>query len=147
MDLFYVSDLTLYQHWRDTLPAVDHSWVSSTFFRMNAHNKPEFRIEKANQLWHHPPQPSMSPNNVNRLDRYFAHRLFLWMPVNIWGVLLQCTYIDPDTDTPCGGSMVTAGVHQKTRLVLDIDSYYVIATEYLRCSRCTRKVSIFSLFF
>ena len=117
-------------------------------FHRSPNNNIEFRQEKASQLWHYPPPPSLSPNNINRMDRYFAHRLFLWMPLTVWGVILDCPHTVRESDIACPGTMGRAGMYQKTRLVLDVDSFYVIATEYLRCSRCGRKVSVqnFKLF-
>ena len=36
--------------------------------------------------------------------------------------------------------LTSAGVYPRVRQVLDIDGYYVLAGEYLECSKCTRKL-------
>ena len=42
----------------------------------------------------------------------------------------------------CPGSLVNAGVHQKTRMVLDVNDYYIIAGEDYECNKCKRRVSL-----
>jgi len=36
--------------------------------------------------------------------------------------------------------MVKAGLYRTIRRVLDIDGWYLMATEYLECRRCKKKV-------
>ncbi|XP_069106499.1 uncharacterized protein [Argopecten irradians] len=96
-------------------------------------------MDHVNQLWNSPPQPSLSGNTRNRAARFFGHRLFLWMPVNIWGVQLHCPHTDDD-NRKCSGVLTRAGIHQKTRLVVDVDCFYNMASEYLRCSKCGKKM-------
>lgn len=40
----------------------------------------------------------------------------------------------------CDGKLTNAGVHQKTCMVLDVDSCYNMAGEYLSCQKCSKKV-------
>ncbi|XP_056022081.1 mucin-5AC-like [Ostrea edulis] len=40
----------------------------------------------------------------------------------------------------CNGKLTNAGVHQKTRMVLDVDNFYNMAGEYLSCPKCSKKV-------
>ena len=140
MKLSFFAEVLLYQDWRHTLPKIVYQWISSAFFRLNAKNKIEFKMEKASTLAHYPHQPRLSPNNINKADRYFAHILFLWMPLIVLGVLLHCPHTDPESDISCHGNLSRSGMYQKTRLVFDMDTYYILATEYLRCLRCERKV-------
>ncbi|KAJ7985052.1 hypothetical protein DPEC_G00361140 [Dallia pectoralis] len=92
------------------------------------------------QLWYEPPQPRPIYNQPPASpDPFFACRLFLWMPVRLWAFKLTCPQAD------CRGNLRKSGVYTKTiRKVLDIDSWYLIATEYLACSRCTKKVVAWS---
>ena len=86
-------------------------------------------------LWWDPPKPRQNyaqpPANP---DSFFACRLFLWIPQRLWGVRLVCT--QPN----CKKLLTKAGLYRTIRRVLDIDSWYFMATEYLECSRCQRKV-------
>ncbi|XP_021339807.1 uncharacterized protein LOC110441032 [Mizuhopecten yessoensis] len=61
------------------------------------------------------------------------------MPLNIWSVQLLCPHEEADNEL-YRGVLTRAGMHQKTRLVLDIDCFYNMATEYLRCSKCGKKM-------
>lgn len=135
----------LYAGWKSRIPKEDHEWISKRFFRRNPKGI-EFRHDMVDKLWYHPPHPSLSTSIRNSVDRYFGHRLFLWMPLNVWALRLNCPYVSPDTG-PCDGTMRRSSVHQKTRMVLDIDSYYFIASEYIQCTKCTRKVRIFGTIF
>ena len=138
--LCFVAPLLL-EGWKSTLPKADHQWIGKTFFHLSASNRVEFCTERVTKLWYDPPPPSISTSIRNRVDRYFAHRLFLWMPVNMWQVHLHCIHSD-DSDQPCGGTLTRTGIHQKTRMVVDLDSYYIIAAEYLRCNKCGKKVNV-----
>lgn len=95
---------------------------------------PEFDFTKVSKLWYQPPQPSLSASILNKPDRYFAHRFFLWMPRHLFHMDLVC----PQEE--CNGKLTNAGVHQKTRMVLDEDSFYNMAGEYLSCPKCSKKV-------
>ncbi|XP_064598458.1 uncharacterized protein LOC135464821 [Liolophura sinensis] len=132
-------ELLLYQGWKSMLPEEDQQWISKTFFRRNPRtNKTEFHSDILIKLWHTPPPPSMASSARNKVDRYFSHRLFLWMPVNFGGVKLLCPH--GSEFGKCGGVLTRVGFHQKTRMVLDVDSFYIIAAEYLQCSSCGAKV-------
>ncbi|KAJ7983876.1 hypothetical protein DPEC_G00370350 [Dallia pectoralis] len=51
------------------------------------------------------------------------------------------TWKNNRAEADCRGNLRKSGVYTKTiRRVLDIDSWYLMATEYLACSRCTKKV-------
>ncbi|XP_078811400.1 uncharacterized protein LOC144995548 [Oryzias latipes] len=56
------------------------------------------------------------------------------MPHRIWGLQLTCP------QPLCGGSLTKAGLYKTIRRVLDIDGWYLMATEYLECCRCKKKV-------
>ncbi|XP_074535646.1 uncharacterized protein LOC141797859 [Halichoeres trimaculatus] len=115
--------------WAETLPVQDHKWVSAALFKVGASGKLELR--DCLQLWYNPPPPALLYHQVPTPDRFFSHRLFLWMPYRLWKVRLFCT--NPTcTRHPLAGG----GLHRRVRKVLDIDSYYILATETLICSKC-----------
>ena len=132
---YHISDFPLVAGWKNTLPVIDQGWISETFFRIGTRG-PEFDFSRVTKLWYDPPQPSLSPSVMNSVERYFGHRLFLWMPRHFLQVLLVCPH------PGCQGTLVNAGVNQKTRMVLDVDSYYCMAAEYLSCNQCNKKVSV-----
>ncbi|XP_062605045.1 uncharacterized protein LOC134266846 [Saccostrea cucullata] len=119
--------------WKKTLPEIDHHWISETFFHAGKRGA-EFDFSRVTKLWYDPPQPSLSRGVLNKPDRYFGHRLFLWMPRHLFHVQFHCPHSD------CSGILTNSGVHQKTRRVLDVDSYYNMAAENLVCSKCGKKV-------
>ncbi|XP_062305989.1 uncharacterized protein LOC134010142 [Osmerus eperlanus] len=52
----------------------------------------------------------------------------VWMPYRLWRVRVFCP--------ACGKQLTGAGIHRRARKVLDIDRYYLMVTETLRCSVC-----------
>ncbi|XP_056450023.1 uncharacterized protein LOC130385530 [Gadus chalcogrammus] len=65
---------------------------------------------------------------------FFACRLFLWAPLHMWGPRPTC----------CQKHLTKCGMYKTIRKVLDIDGWYLMATEYLECRRCRRKVAAWS---
>lgn len=116
------------------MPEVDHQWIAETFFHSTTRGS-QFDFTRVTKLWYEPPQPSLSIGVLSKMDRFFGHRLFLWMPRHLFHVHLKCP------QGSCTGYLTNAGVHRKTRQVLDIDGYYIMAGEYLACSLCHKKVS------
>ncbi|KAM4533308.1 uncharacterized protein V3H82_025811 [Fundulus diaphanus] len=86
-------------------------------------------------LWWFPPQPRPVYNQPPASpDPFFACRLFLWMPHRVWRLQLTCP------QPLCSGSLTKAGLYRTIRRVLDIDGWYLMATEYLECRQCKKKV-------
>jgi pantothenate kinase type III len=54
------------------------------------------------------------------------HRLLVWMPYHLWKVRLSCPQ--------CKGQLTGAGIHKRARKVLDVDRYYLMVKETLRCN-------------
>ena len=84
---------------RKTIPQQDQRWIASTLWR-NQRLRPDV------QLWYEPPVPALIYNQVPSPDRFFMHRLLVWMPYHLWKVRLSCP---------------------KCR-------YYLMVTETLRCN-------------
>lgn len=134
-----LDSLALPSGWKKTLPEVDHQWISETFFHAGKRG-PEFDFSRVSKLWYDPPQPSMSRAVLNKPDRYFGHRLFLWMPRHLFHTQFYCPH------SCCNGILTNAGVHLKTRRVVDVEYVYNIAAEYLSCSNCHKKGMPFNFF-
>ncbi|XP_033996627.1 uncharacterized protein LOC117490951 [Trematomus bernacchii] len=121
------------ESWRAALTAEQQQWIGRVLFTRDQWGRPSLITDL--NLWWSPPQsrpiyhqPPASP------DPFFACRLFLWMPHRIWRLQLTCP------QPSCTGSMVKAGLYRTIRRVLDIDGWYLMATEYLECRRCKKKV-------
>ena len=135
--VFVVSTQLCPPGWRGALSTAQQQWIGRVLFTWK-NNKAEVRPDL--QLWYEPPQPrpiySQPPASP---EPFFACRLFLWMPVRLWAFKLTCP------QPACQGKLHKAGVYTKTiRKVLDIDAWYLMATEYLACSRCTKRVVAWS---
>ena len=135
--VFVVSTQLCPPGWRGALSTAQQQWIGRVLFTWK-NNKAEVRPDL--QLWYEPPQPrpiySQPPASP---EPFFACRLFLWMPVRLWAFKLTCP------QPACQGKLHKAGVYTKTiRKVLDIDAWYLMATEYLACSLCTKKVVAWS---
>lgn len=50
------------------------------------------------------------------------------MPYHLWKVRVVCQ--------TCGKQLTGYGVHKRVRKVLDVDRYYLMVTETLRCTVC-----------
>ncbi|KAK3729301.1 hypothetical protein QZH41_011429, partial [Actinostola sp. cb2023] len=121
--------------WRKTLPKADHQWVSLALFTVNKRGKAKLDWDRINKLWWDPPQPPLITTQPPRPDRYYAQRLLLWMPRKLWKVTLYCPHPGCDNQR-----LTSAGLYNTVRQVVDIDSCYNLAAEYLECKNCKRKV-------
>ncbi|OWF48229.1 hypothetical protein KP79_PYT01220 [Mizuhopecten yessoensis] len=119
--------------WKRTLPEVDVQWISRALFKDTSYGS--FDEQRIDKLWWYPPQLRLSNNIKSGVDRYFAHALLLWMTRRLWKVRLVCPY--PSCHDR---ELVSAGIHPRVRQVLDVSSFYLIASEDLQCTRCKRKV-------
>lgn len=87
------------------------------------------KILRANKLWWDPPQPPLITTQAPRPHRYFAQRRKLWK------VTLYCP-LEGCEKQP----LTSAGIYSTVRQVVDIESNYNLAAEYVECSSCSRKV-------
>ncbi|CAM4560459.1 unnamed protein product [Leuciscus chuanchicus] len=106
---------------RKTIPSQDQRWIVSTLFQAG-------RLRPDLKLWYEPPVPSLIYHQAPTPDRFFTHRLLVWMPYHQWKVRLLCPV--------CGKQLTGYGIHKRARKVLDIDRYYLMVTETLRCTIC-----------
>ncbi|CAL8329146.1 unnamed protein product [Merluccius merluccius] len=99
----------------------DQRWIASTLYHAG-------KLRPNLKLWYEPPAPSPIFHQAPTPDHFFRHRLMVWMPYHQWKVKVLCP--------TCGKQLTGYGVHQKVRKVLDIDSFYLLVTEILRCTVC-----------
>ncbi|KAB5574970.1 hypothetical protein PHYPO_G00215240 [Pangasianodon hypophthalmus] len=106
---------------RKTIPLQDQRWIASTLYHGG-------RLRSGLKLWYEPPVPSLIYHQAPLPDWFFTHRLLVWMPYHLWKVRLFCPV--------CGKQLTGYGIHKRARRVLDIDRYYLMVTETLRCTAC-----------
>ncbi|KAK0135333.1 hypothetical protein N1851_028826 [Merluccius polli] len=104
---------------KKTIPQQDQRWIASTLWR-NQRLRPDVK------LWYEPPVPALIYNQALTPERFFTHRLLVWMPYRLWKVRLSCP--------KCRRQLTGAGIHKRARQVLDVDRYYLMVTETLRCN-------------
>jgi len=121
--------------WTHTLPHADQLWISKALFKFSSHNQPEMDFTRVDRMWWYPPQPHFAVTGVPGTERYFGHPFFLWMPRKLWRVRLTCPH--PEC---VNVELTSAGLHQKIRQVVDVKTSYFMASEYLSCRKCKRKV-------
>ena len=110
-------------------------WVSKTLFKYSAKGIPQLDVGKIKQLCFYPPQPSLTLSHPPAVNKYFTHRLFLWMPRKLWHVKLVCPH-----DECAQNELTSSGIYRRVRQVLDVDSCYNLASEVLECNKCKRKI-------
>lgn len=130
-----LQELLLPQGWKQSLPKEQHAWVSRALFMRDQAGRPV--LKESLQLWWYPPEPRpIHHNPPSSPAAFFLRPLFLWMPYRLWAFKLVCT------QPQCRGQKLSgAGLYRTVRRVLDIDGWYYMATEYLECRRCRKKVA------
>eukprot|EP00063_Salmo_salar_P065245 XP_014040080.1 PREDICTED: uncharacterized protein LOC106593263 [Salmo salar] len=128
------AELLLPESWRSSLTKEQQRWIGRTLFTRNSFGRSTLTTDLV--TWWTPPQPRPIYNQPPASpDPFFACQLFLWMPVRIWAYKLACP------QSGCRGTLCKAGLYKTIRRVLDIDRWYLMATEYLECGRCKKKVA------
>ncbi|KAK9966238.1 hypothetical protein ABG768_003361 [Culter alburnus] len=104
------------------LQPADWVWVAKCLYEPTGQLR-----QKIQENWFHPPMlPKPSPPEPGW---YFRQRMFLWAPMRMWGIPLNCSQ--------CGRKMHHSGIYPKVREVIDVDSrYYLVGGDYPRCSVC-----------
>ncbi len=110
----------------ETIPAADRNWILKNVM---VEKDGAARVRDVQRFWWYPPPPRLlfttAPSSP---DLWFTQRLFVWMPYKMWQVKLTCQ------EPKCKGRNLTGcGIHKLARLVVDVDSYYTILSEYLEC--------------
>ena len=118
-----------------SLPKPDHVWVSKALFKQSFRGKAELDVSNVKKLWWHPPKPALTVSQIPVVHSYFTQHAFLWMLRKLWRVQLHCPHADCDKHP-----LTSTGLYPHIRQVFDLDCYYSLATEYLECLTCKRKI-------
>lgn len=134
---FFLKGPVLPQSWKHHLPKEQHEWVSRALFRRDEAGKAVL-VDSLQMWWYPPPprpvyhQPPSSPG------AFFTRPFCLWMPYRMWSFKLLCK--QPNCHR-VGQHLTSSGLYKTVRRVLDVDSWYFMATEYLECPRCRKKIA------
>lgn len=82
----------LLKKWRISLPTVNQEWISSALLVKGQHGDARLDISKITSMWIRPPGPPFSVQSAPKLYSFFGQRVFLWMPVKLWGLKISCPY-------------------------------------------------------
>ncbi|CAL8358257.1 unnamed protein product [Merluccius merluccius] len=127
------SNARLPESWRTALTVEEQEWIGRELFQPDGKGRTTLTTDL--RLWWYPPQPRPSYTQPPASPAaFFACRLFLWTPLRLWGVRPTC----------CNKALTKCGLYRTIRRVLDIDGWYLMATEYLECRRCKKKVAAWS---
>ena len=111
--------LCLPKMWTNIAEA-DKAWIGRYVF--SSKNNLSSQLKN----WYHPPTLSTVQKKPKAAD-YFLRNLFLWMPNKMWGFAFECPV------RTCKKQLRKKGIYNNVRLVLDVQDYYYMATEYLSC--------------
>lgn len=111
---------------RKTIPSQDQRWIVSTLFQAG-------RLWPDLKLWYEPPVPSLIYHQAPSPDRFFTHRMLVWMPYHQWKVRLLCPV--------CGKQLTGYGIHKelaRSLTLTDITSSWqrhsgVLSVEPITC--------------
>ncbi|XP_030206185.1 uncharacterized protein LOC115539182 [Gadus morhua] len=127
------SQTRLPEGWRTALTGAEQEWIGRALFQQTSGGS--LKLTTDLKLWWDPPQPRLNYTQPPAsAAAFFACRLFLWAPLHMWGPRPTC----------CQKHLTKCGMYKTIRKVLDIDGWYLMATEYLECRRCRRKVAAWS---
>lgn len=120
-------------NWKGFLPnqfhkviqEADQVWIAKCLY------EPTGQLKKLKACWFHPPlegKPSLPEPGW-----YFRKRMFVWAPMRIWGIPLNC----PE----CSQNMNNSSIYRNAREMIDVDSrYYLVGGDYPYCSQCSQPV-------
>ncbi|MEQ2190153.1 hypothetical protein GOODEAATRI_032810 [Goodea atripinnis] len=124
--------VVLLESWKSSLPPEQQEWLSRALFIKDRTGRAV--LSKELQLLYHPPGPrliySQPPSSP---DAFFQRRFFLWAPYRMWHYSLKCP--------SCAHKLTSCGLYKTVRRVLDLDGWYYMGMEYLKCRMsCDKKV-------
>ncbi|XP_039670276.1 skin secretory protein xP2-like [Perca fluviatilis] len=68
---------------RKNIPIQDQRWISNAIFHSG-------KLRQDLKLWYEPPVPALIYHQTPTPDRFFTHRLMVWMPYHLWKVRVNC---------------------------------------------------------
>ncbi|KAK0153862.1 hypothetical protein N1851_004054 [Merluccius polli] len=118
------------ESWRTALTGEEQEWIGRELFQPDSKGRTTLTTDL--KLWWYPPQPRPTTRLTSCLLRMSA--VPLDAPASVGGVRPTC----------CNKALTKCGLYRTIRRVLDIDGWYLMATEYLECRRCKKKVAAWS---
>ncbi|XP_016328244.1 uncharacterized protein LOC107677738 [Sinocyclocheilus anshuiensis] len=133
------SEVVLPEAWKHSFPKEQHEWIGRSLFR----NQGGRAVLTDNlQMWWYPPQPRLQYHQPPASpDVFFTWPLCLWMPYRMWSYKLICS--SPHCRRS-GQRLTACGLYKTVRRVLNLHGWYFLATEYLECQRCHKKLAAWS---
>ncbi|XP_051954038.1 uncharacterized protein LOC127623665 [Xyrauchen texanus] len=133
------SEVVLPEAWKRSLPKEQHEWIGRSLFRKQGGKAV---LTDNLQMWWYPPQPRLQYHQPPvSPDVFFTWPLCLWMPYRMWSYKLICSL--PNC-RQSGQQLTSCGLYKTVRRVLNLHSWYLLATEYLECQRCHKKQAAWS---
>ncbi|XP_016104299.1 uncharacterized protein [Sinocyclocheilus grahami] len=131
--------VVLPEAWKRSLPKEQHEWIGRSLFR----NQGGRAVLTDNlQMWWYPPQPRLLYHQPPASpDVFFTWPLCVWMPYRMWSYKLICS--SPHCRRS-GQRLTACGLYKTVRRVLNLHGWYFLATEYLECQRCHKKLAAWS---
>ena len=121
--------------WEAQLRPQDRKWVSGLFNRIKGGKNQEgvviLKADKADKLWHSPPEPRPVYTSMPSPDDFFRQKFFLWAPRKMWSYKFLC---QEDACPRKGKELTSAGWSKSVREVTAVDSCYYLGSEVLECS-------------
>lgn len=133
--IFVAEEFPLPSGWADYLPDADKKWVSKAL-KCKRVAKTQVKVDP-DRMWFDPPPPQLIPSLRPSVHRYFARRLFVWMPKLLWHAVIGC--VRPECQLTFPNDLVRAGNYPVVRRVVTLDGYYHMVTERYECSKCKAK--------
>lgn len=91
------------------------------------------------QIRWYPPQPRLLYHQPPAsFDVFFTWPLRLWMPYKMWSYRLNCSV--PNCKSS-GFQLISCGLYKTVWWVLNLHGWYFLATEYLECQHCHKKLA------
>ncbi|XP_067280900.1 uncharacterized protein [Pseudorasbora parva] len=133
------SEVVLPEAWKHSLPKEQHEWIGRSLFRSQGGRAV---LTDNLQMWWFPPQPRLQYHQPPASpDEFFTWPLCLWMPYRMWSFKLICS--SPNC-RQSGQRFTSSGLYKTVRRVLNLHGWYFLATEYLECQRCHKKLAAWS---
>ncbi|ELU00340.1 hypothetical protein CAPTEDRAFT_217729 [Capitella teleta] len=102
--------------WTDLLSRDDQKWLSKEILDSR------LSLKRGRSLWFHPDDPRPNPPGLPHASFFFRPAVSLWFPQKMWGKIFHC---------PQGHVLNAGGFNKSLREVLDVDFFYIMATETL----------------
>ena len=112
--------------WTQTVTPADCNWIGRYVF--NDAVGALGNLKDNLKLWYFPPSVPATISKKPEPQFYFLRRLCFWLPHRLFKYNFKCPI------PGCNKNLTSKGIYTKVRLVLDVEDYYYLATENLKCN-------------